>query len=177
MYSVGGGQGKYYTVNVPLREGVQDDQYYSVFTGVLSEVKDRYQPECVLLQCGADMLSGDPLGEFSLTPLGAGRCISYVLHWKLPTLLLGGGEIFMSETSLPALESYQWGWGCCCLLIFSQLSCYCGATVIMFCPCNMPGGYHFANTARLWTLGTALAVGQQLTNEIPEHKVCVCVCV
>ena len=90
--SVGRGQGKFYTVNVPLHEGVQNNQYFSVFTGVLSEVKDRFQPQCVLLQCGADMLSGDPLGEFSLTPTGAGHCVSYILQWKLPTLLMGGGD-------------------------------------------------------------------------------------
>lgn len=89
--SVGGGRGKFYTVNVPLREGVRDDQYYSIFTGVLSEARERFRPQCVVLQCGADMLSGDPLGEFNLTPLGAGRCISHVLQWNIPLLLTGGG--------------------------------------------------------------------------------------
>ena len=88
---MGGGRGKFYTVNVPLQEGVRDSQYYQVFTGILSEVQTRFQPHCVLLQCGADMLTGDPLGEFNLTPQGAGKCVNNILQWKLPTLLLGGG--------------------------------------------------------------------------------------
>ena len=58
---------------------------------VLSEVRGHFQPQCVVLQCGADMLSGDPLGDFCLTPWGASRCVHYVLQWELPTLLLGGG--------------------------------------------------------------------------------------
>lgn len=33
------------------------------------------------------------------------------------------------------------------------------------------GGYDFINTARFWTVCTALTLGQQLTNDIPEHKV------
>lgn len=31
------------------------------------------------------------------------------------------------------------------------------------------GGYNFANTARFWTLCTALAVGETLPVDIPEH--------
>lgn len=92
MDAIGGGRGKFYTVNVPLHEGVQDHQYYSVFTEVLSEVKGRYQPECVVMQCGGDLLVGDPLGEFNLTPRGAGRCVEYILQWRLPTIMMGGGK-------------------------------------------------------------------------------------
>ncbi len=43
------------------------------------------------MQCGADLLSGDPIGSFSLTPHGVGSCVTAILQWGLPTLLLGGG--------------------------------------------------------------------------------------
>ena len=33
------------------------------------------------------------------------------------------------------------------------------------------GGYNFPNTARLWTYCTALALGEELDNDIPEHEV------
>ena len=59
---------------------------------VLSEVKLSFDPHVVVMQCGADMLSGDPVGSFCLTPEGAGKCVSFVLHWDIPTLLLGGGK-------------------------------------------------------------------------------------
>ena len=38
------------------------------------------------------MLSGDPVGSFSLTLRGVGRCVTFVLQWDIPTMLLGGGQ-------------------------------------------------------------------------------------
>ena len=88
---------------------------------VAADVNSYFKPSVIVLQCGADMLSGDPIGTFSLTPQGLSQCVQSVLLWGLPTLLLGGG------------------------------------------------GYHFANTARFWTLCTAHAVGVTLPIDIPEH--------
>lgn len=58
---------------------------------IVSEVKDRYRPDAVVLQCGADCLTGDPVGNFNLTPSALGYCVRNVLSWKIPTLVLGGG--------------------------------------------------------------------------------------
>ncbi len=33
------------------------------------------------------------------------------------------------------------------------------------------GGYNYPNTARLWALCTAVALGENLNTDIPEHKV------
>jgi histone deacetylase 8 len=96
---IGRGRGKFHTINVPLHEGVQDHQYYSVFSGVMTEVRERYQPQCLLLQCGADLLTGDPLGEFNLTPRGAGRCVEFLLQWRLPTVMMGGGGYNFPNTA------------------------------------------------------------------------------
>ena len=96
MSDIGGGRGKFHTVNVPLHEGVQDGQYHALFSGVLAEVRERYQPQCLVLQCGADLLTGDPLGEFNLTPQGTGRCVELLLQWRLPTIMMGGGEYILS---------------------------------------------------------------------------------
>ena len=35
----------------------------------------------------------------------------------------------------------------------------------------LPGGYNIPNTAKCWTSLTALALGETLPVEIPEHKV------
>ena len=86
-------------------------------------MKGRFRPDVVVMQCGADMLAGDPVGSFSLTLQGYGNCVGTVLSWRLPVLLLGGG------------------------------------------------GYHFPNTARLWTHLTSLAVATTLSSEIPDHDV------
>ena len=78
-------------VNVPLDDGITDELYSATFNKVISEVRDHFKPLAVVLQCGADSLSGDPLGSFSLSLRGIGACVNTVLQWNLPTLLLGGG--------------------------------------------------------------------------------------
>lgn len=50
-----------------------------------------YQPSAVVLQCGADSLSGDRLGCFNLTLKGHGKCVEFVKKYNLPLLLVGGG--------------------------------------------------------------------------------------
>lgn len=37
-------------------------------------------------------MAGDPMCSFNMTPVGVSKCLSHVLEWKLPTLLLGGGQ-------------------------------------------------------------------------------------
>ncbi|XP_015783714.2 histone deacetylase 2-like [Tetranychus urticae] len=52
---------------------------------------EMYQPSAVVLQCGADSLSGDRLGCFNLTLKGHGKCVEFVKKYNLPLLLVGGG--------------------------------------------------------------------------------------
>ena len=51
---------------------------------------EKYKPEAILLQCGADSLSGDRLGCFNLSIKGHGECVKYVKSFNVPTLLVGG---------------------------------------------------------------------------------------
>ncbi|XP_063793092.1 histone deacetylase 8 isoform X6 [Pseudophryne corroboree] len=87
---IGLGKGRYYSVNVPLQDGITDDKYCKVCEGVLKEVFTAFNPESVVLQLGADTIAGDPMCSFNMTPEGMGRCLKYVLQWQLPTLILGG---------------------------------------------------------------------------------------
>ena len=57
----------------------------------MTKVMEMYQPSAVVLQCGADSLSGDRLGCFNLTLKGHGKCVDFVKRYNLPLLLLGGG--------------------------------------------------------------------------------------
>ena len=45
----------------------------------------------VVLQCGADSLTGDRLGCFNLTVAGHANCVEYIKSFGLPLLVLGGG--------------------------------------------------------------------------------------
>ncbi|CAJ0917642.1 unnamed protein product [Ranitomeya imitator] len=64
---IGAGKGKYYAVNFPMRDGIDDESYGQIFKPIISKVMEMYQPSAVVLQCGADSLSGDRLGCFNLT--------------------------------------------------------------------------------------------------------------
>lgn len=88
---VGAKTGKYYSVNVPLQEGIDDDSYESVFRPVIQKVMEMYVPTAVVLQCGADSLTGDRLGCFNLTLHGHAKCVEYVKSFNIPVLVLGGG--------------------------------------------------------------------------------------
>lgn len=57
----------------------------------MAKVMEMYQPSAVVLQCGADSLSGDRLGCFNLTIKGHAKCVEYMKSFNLPLLMLGGG--------------------------------------------------------------------------------------
>ena len=88
---MGAKAGKYYSVNFPLQEGIDDKTYLAVFKPVIQKVMDVYRPGAIVLQCGADSLSGDRLGCFNLSVKGHGDAVRHMLSYQLPTLILGGG--------------------------------------------------------------------------------------
>ncbi|KAL6056614.1 Histone deacetylase 8 [Balamuthia mandrillaris] len=97
---IGNGRGKYYSLNIPLKEGLTSDRYVQLFKEVFPEVALRYAPQAIVMQCGVDGLVHDPLGAFNLTPRALGECVECVQQFckkggrndsTIPLLLLGGG--------------------------------------------------------------------------------------
>lgn len=43
------------------------------------------------MQCGADSLAHDKIGQFNLTIKGHGECVKYIKKFNIPLILLGGG--------------------------------------------------------------------------------------
>lgn len=94
MYEIGAECGRYYSVNVPLKEGIDDQSYLQVFKPVIQVIQffsfrfsfnqspvlfniaqyvmEFYQPTAIVLQCGADSLANDRLGCFNLSTKGHG---------------------------------------------------------------------------------------------------------
>jgi histone deacetylase 1/2 len=70
---------------------MDDASFVSIFRPVISKIMERYQPGAVVLQCGADSLSGDRLGCFNLSIRGHADCVAFVKSFNIPTLVLGGG--------------------------------------------------------------------------------------
>lgn len=115
--------GHHFALNVPIPSGITDDDYTSLFKRIIGRTLESFQPAAIVLQCGADSLGGDRLGQFNLNIKAHGQCLSFVKAYGVPVLVLGGG------------------------------------------------GYTARNVARAWCHETALAVGAELSDEIPMHIV------
>ena len=115
LRDIGVGAGKHYSVNFPLRDGIDDSSYKGIFEPVIKATMDYYQPSAVVLQCGSDSLSGDRLGCFNLSMKGHANCVNFVKAFNLPTLVLGGGGYTMRNVS----RTWAYETGC---LVGEQMS-------------------------------------------------------
>ncbi|KAI9030360.1 hypothetical protein DFJ74DRAFT_698673 [Hyaloraphidium curvatum] len=88
---VGVKQGKYYSLNVPLQEYIDDQSYTYIFKHVMSNVMESFRPSVIVLQCGADSLASDRLGCFNLSIRGHGECVKFMKSYRVPMLVMGGG--------------------------------------------------------------------------------------
>ncbi|KAL4068274.1 hypothetical protein V8B97DRAFT_881163 [Scleroderma yunnanense] len=99
LRDIGIGKGKHYSLNFPLRDGISDENYKSVFEPVIQQVMEYYDPSAIVLQCGTDSLSGDKLGCLNLSMRGHANCVKFVKSFNKPLLLLGGGGYTMRNVS------------------------------------------------------------------------------
>lgn len=96
---VGSGLGKNYSLNFPLHDGIDDVSYETIFKPVCQMVMDRFRPECIALQCGADSLTGDRIGCFNLTLHGHAMCVDFLKSFGVPMLVMGGGGYTIRNVS------------------------------------------------------------------------------
>ena len=95
----GAGLGKYFCINVPLQDGIDDDMYLTVFKTVIGDTVTHFQPTSIVLQCGADSLGLDRLGAFNLSIAAHGECVNYVRTFGVPLLVVGGGGYTVKNVS------------------------------------------------------------------------------
>ena len=67
---IGHDKGVNYSVNFPLDEGIDDESFKEIFSKVMAKIMFTFAPQAIVLQSGADSLSGDRLGLFNLTIKG-----------------------------------------------------------------------------------------------------------
>lgn len=70
LEETGRGDGLGYTINVPLRPGVDDRSYRDIFQKILQPVAQKFQPQLILVSAGFDPYKNDPLGGMEVTPKG-----------------------------------------------------------------------------------------------------------
>lgn len=67
IYDTGTEGGKGYSINVPLPGGQRDADYFGVFTRLLIPLIRTYKPELILVSCGFDAHTNDPLAGMGLS--------------------------------------------------------------------------------------------------------------
>ncbi len=67
---VGRGEGRGYTINIPMSGGMGDGEIVPAFRRLLEPIAERYAPQIVLVSAGFDAHELDPLGGMSVTTEG-----------------------------------------------------------------------------------------------------------
>jgi len=101
---IGEGDGKGYSVNVPLPIGTSDEAYLEAFNEIVPPLIERFKPEILLTQFGVDTHYQDPLVGLALTTKSYIK-VSSTLHQlahkisKGRLLVFGGGGYEPSNVS------------------------------------------------------------------------------
>ncbi len=67
---VGTGDGRGFTVNLPLPAGTGDGVFVPVYARIVPAILDQFRPQCILVSTGFDAAGGDPLGGLAVSPAG-----------------------------------------------------------------------------------------------------------
>jgi len=83
-------------LDIPLKDGTDDDAYLEILNKNLGQLIDRFEPEFIFYQAGVDVLESDKLGRLSLTHDGCKQRDKLVLTTAkkngIPiTVNMGGG--------------------------------------------------------------------------------------
>lgn len=100
---IGHEKGQGYSINVPLKEGIDDEMFVPLFKQIVQGALTHYQPTAIVMQCGAGSLSGDRFGCWNLSIQGHATCLDYVRsiagQSAVPLLILGGGGFTLRNVS------------------------------------------------------------------------------
>ena len=77
--------------NIPVPRGLRDSEFRLIVDEIILPIVDGYEPEVLVLQCGADALSDDPLSRMELTNGVIWEAVAKVLPLAPRVLLTGGG--------------------------------------------------------------------------------------
>ena len=72
---VGHGDGRGFTVNIPLEAGATDADYALVYRGIAAPVLRQFSPQLTLISAGFDAHEADPLASMRMTASGYGQVL------------------------------------------------------------------------------------------------------
>jgi len=108
-HEVGAGDGRGYTLNVPLSAGAGDAVYVAAFDRLIAPVLSQFDPDLVLISAGFDAHRRDPLASMSLSETAyaemtrrIGKAVPRGADGRIALLLEGGYDLQGLESSLKA---------------------------------------------------------------------------
>ncbi len=106
---VGRGEGRGFTVNLPLCAGANDAVYSAAFERIVAPITEQYRPELVLVSAGFDAHVRDPLAGMCVTESGYATMLEQILAvlpgrgaGRVALLLEGGYDLRALGSSLLA---------------------------------------------------------------------------
>jgi len=96
---IGTGDGRGYSVNVPLPVGTYDAAYLRAFDAVAVPLIGAFDPDVIVFEVGADGLANDPLAFLSLTNNAYEQIARRVAAFGKPVLATGGGGYHPENTA------------------------------------------------------------------------------
>ena len=72
---LGAGQGKGFTVNIPLEAGAHDGDYALVHEAIVAPVLQQFAPHLIIVSAGFDAHESDPLASMRVTTAGYARIV------------------------------------------------------------------------------------------------------
>jgi acetoin utilization protein AcuC len=88
---VGEGQGRGYSVNLPLQPFTDDEVYAWAFEAVVPPLVQAFKPDVVVAQLGIDSHRTDPLTHLAFTVQGFTRTVARIVELSPRLVALGGG--------------------------------------------------------------------------------------
>ena len=103
---IGIDKGRGYNVNIPLRAGTDDEVYMEAFEAVVPPLVERFRPDIVFAQIGADTHRDDKLAHLNLTSNAYKQVVSRINELSPRIMAMGGGGYNVYKTA--ALWTLAW---------------------------------------------------------------------
>ena len=107
---IGTGEGKGYSVNVPLPIGTYDEAYMIAYRAIAEPLIAAYNPDVFVFELGADALAGDPLANLCLTNNTYAEILKSLLSFDKPIVMTGGGGYNVNNT----VRAWAMAWSVLC---------------------------------------------------------------
>lgn len=96
---IGTSEGKGFNVNIPFLAQTDDAIYLSIFNEIVTPLINKFEPDILFLECGADAHKDDPLAHLNLTSRSYETVLGALRRQGAPILVTGGGGYDAHKTA------------------------------------------------------------------------------